>query len=103
MSNEMKAELLELGKQVAISLGLFFIGVMLGENLSQAIIIACIPYGWKVLNRITPNVFLWMPFVGWLIYFIVKAVLAAMIGIFVLPYTLIKCIVRVVRAYKNQG
>lgn len=47
--------------------------------------------GWKTLNRITPNIFLFLPIIGWLIYFILKLWLSGMIGIFMLP----------IRTFKN--
>lgn len=103
MSTELRTELMELGKQTAIAIELFILGLVLGGNASEAFIVACIPYGWRVLNMITPNIFLIMPFIGWVIYFIVKMTLAAMVGVFVMAYTFIKCIIRVVIAYKRQG
>ena len=41
-------------------------------------------YGWKALSAITPNIFLIMPIVGWVIYFVVKATLSIVVGIFVI-------------------
>lgn len=102
MSTELREELIALGKEVAISVGLYILGIALGGNLEEAFLIACIPYGWRVLNMITPSMFIWMPFIGWVIYFIMKAVISALIGIFVLVYRLIKGIYRVIRAYRNQ-
>lgn len=104
MSEELRAQVGKLVKEVAISVGLFVAGFLFfgAENISQAFFIACVPYGWGLLNKITPNIFLFMPIIGWLIYFIVKIALAAMIGVFALPFTLIKCIYGVVKAYQNQ-
>ena len=104
MSTELRNELLGLVKQAAISVGLLALAMMLfGVSLSEALFIACIPYGWRVLNMITPGVFLFMPFVGWIIYFIVKAVIAAVVGVFVMAYKWIKCIVKVLLAYRHQA
>jgi len=103
MNTELKNKLMELGKQVGKSVGLFILGILLGCDISQAFFIACVPYGWKILNMITPNVFLWMPFIGWVIYFVVKVTLAAVIGIFVMAYTWIKCIAKVVMTYRNTS
>lgn len=102
MSSELRRELMGLGKQAAISIGLFVMGFLMGGDLSQAVIVACVPYGWKVLNRITPNIFVWMPFVGWIIYFIVKIAIAAVVGVFVMAFVWIRCIARVVIAYRRQ-
>lgn len=48
--------------------------------LFTILIFGGIPYGWSALNKITPNIFLIMPIIGWLIYFILKLVLAFCIG-----------------------
>ena len=102
MREELRAELMELGKQVAKSVGLFVLGLLLGLDASGAFFLACVPYGWSCLNRITPNVFLWMPFVGWLMYFILKVALAAAVGAVAMAVIWIKCIARVVIAYGKQ-
>lgn len=52
-------------------------------------------FGWSALNKITPQVFLFLPFFGWFIYFIIKFVLSMVIGIFVCPYRLYTGIKRV--------
>lgn len=103
MSEELRSELMELGKQAAISIGLFVIGLMLGGDISQAFMVACVPYGRRILNMITPSFFVWMPWIGWVIYFIVKIALAAVVGVFALAYTWIKCIIRVLNAYRRQA
>ncbi|BBF43864.1 hypothetical protein lbkm_2552 [Lachnospiraceae bacterium KM106-2] len=77
-------------KSIGISIALFIVGFIYNGNLLYAFYFACIPYGWKALNRITPNVFLWMSGMGWLVYYLTKLFLAIMIGMFALPYTLIK-------------
>ena len=53
-----------------------------------------IGFGWKALNRLTPNIFLFLPFIGWVIYFGLKIWLAWMIGIFVCPFMIYKSIKR---------
>lgn len=47
-------------------------------------------FGWKALNKIQPDVFLIMPVVGWLIFFLVKLILSFIIGIFVMPFVIAK-------------
>ncbi len=44
--------------------------------------------GWKALNRITPNIFLSLPIIGWVVYFAIKIFLSGLIGIFLLPIRL---------------
>lgn len=58
----------------------------LGTMLFGGLLFAGIPWGWSTLNRITPNIFLFMPIIGWLIYFGFKFALAMMIGVLVMPF-----------------
>lgn len=48
----------------------------------------CTYFGWNVLNRIQPSMFLWMSWIGWIFYFVIKFVLAVAIGAFVAPIVL---------------
>ncbi len=65
----------------------FFAGEMpLSVKLMYGYIFAGLPWGWSVLNRITPNVFLFLPIFGWIVYFVLKLGIAMLIGEFVLPY-----------------
>lgn len=50
--------------------------------------------GWRFLNKITPNYFMFLSLFGWLIYFWFKAILSYIVGIFVFPYILYKDIKR---------
>lgn len=47
-------------------------------------------FGWKALSVITPNIFLIMPIIGWVIYFVIKGLLSIIVGIFVGPYYMSK-------------
>lgn len=47
-------------------------------------------FGWKSLSKITPDIFLIMPLVGWVIYFVIKLILSVIIGMFVAPYQIAK-------------
>lgn len=58
-----------------------FLTCLLGAYIGAGIL-----WGWYALNKITPNVFLFMPIVGWLIYFGIKFVLAFYVGLVALPY-----------------
>lgn len=46
--------------------------------------------GWKTLTRITPAVFLFLPIIGWVFYFIVKLLLSLCIGLVMLPIRIVK-------------
>lgn len=50
--------------------------------------------GWRTLSRITPSVFLFLPLIGWAIYFMIKFMLSLMIGWFMLPIRIVKNIKR---------
>ncbi|MDR0714677.1 MAG: hypothetical protein LBF89_10540 [Bacteroidales bacterium] len=69
-----------------------------GEYVTMFIIISyCISgiiAGWKTLNRITPAVFLFLPMLGWIIYFAIKLVLAFFVGLVMLPVRTLYCMFR---------
>lgn len=57
---------------------------------------AAIPVGWAKLNKITSRMFLFLPILGWVIYFTIKFTLSGIVGIFTLPkeYIRLKRIVK---------
>lgn len=59
-------------------------------------------FGWKALNFIQPNVFLIMPIGGWVIYGIIKAILAFFIGIFVAPFSIANIIATKIQSSTNN-
>lgn len=78
----------------------FFIAIESGIGMEwyiillQAYMFGAIAAGWKTLTRITPRTFLFLPIIGWLIYFGVKAFISLMIGWVALP-------IRVTNAIKH--
>ena len=58
------------------------------DNFTIALIVfaCCTYFGWRALNFITPNIFLIMPLAGWLIYFVIKGVIAFFIGFIIAPF-----------------
>lgn len=52
--------------------------------------------GWKTLTRITPSVFLFLPIIGWVLYFIVKFALSVVVGLVMLPVRTVRNIARLV-------
>lgn len=46
--------------------------------------------GWKTLTRVTPQVFLFLPILGWVLYFLIKAVLSMFVGLVAFPVRMIK-------------
>ena len=92
-ANSIKGELV---KNIIISVVLMIVGIVVIKD-PLGILLAGIPYGWAILNRITPSMFLWMSWVGWLIYFGIKLVLAYFIGLIALPIKLFLWITELVR------
>ena len=80
-SREVKSEMV---KNIAISIVFMIIGIILIKN-PLGFLLAGIPYGWSILNSITPDMFLWLSWVGWIVYFIIKLVLSYVIGLVALP------------------
>ncbi len=60
--------------------------------ISLIIVAVWTVFGWKSLSVIQPNIFLIMPLIGWVIYFIIKGFLSVIVGIFVAPYYIAKSI-----------
>lgn len=54
-------------------------------------------FGWKALDRITPNIFLIMPIIGWVIYILVKGALAFIVGMFIAPFKFAKKITEMIQ------
>lgn len=58
-------------------------GILLG--LALGYVVAAIPQGWVALSKITPNIFLFLPIMGWVIYFMIKLTFAWPVGAVMLP------------------
>ncbi len=58
------------------------IGVLYGYMLGG------VPNGWAVLTKLQPSMFLFLPMVGWVIYFVIKFVLAMVVGLVAFPMNL---------------
>lgn len=56
--------------------------------------------GWKTLTRITPSVFLFLPLIGWLFYFIIKLALSLCVGLVMLPIRTVRNIYRLIALQK---
>ena len=56
--------------------------------------------GWKASTRITPNVFLFLPFIGWLLFFVVKLLLSLCLGLVMLPIRTVRNISRLITLQK---
>ncbi len=93
ISGEIKSEMV---KNIVISIVLMLVGVFVIQS-PGGILLAGIPYGWVILNRMTPSMFLWMSFIGWIVYFLIKLVLAYTIGIPALIYKMFRWISELVR------
>jgi B-box zinc finger. len=96
--NRINADKQLLVKNSVIMIVLFVVGFLWSgqEGFFQRILMgyffAGIPWGWSILTKITPSMFLFMSWIGWLIYFLVKLMLSMLIGMFVTPYKIYKII-----------
>lgn len=54
-------------------------------------------FGWRALNKIKPDIFLWMSIAGWIAYFVIKGLLSIVVGIFVAPYVIAKLIAETIQ------
>lgn len=71
----------------AVIYGLMLLCANIGGFALALIVFACCAYfGWKALNFITPNIFLIMPIGGWIIYFLIKGIVAFFIGFVIAPF-----------------
>ena len=85
-ANSIKGEMV---KNILISVVLMIVGIAVIQS-PLGVLLAGIPYGWSILNRMTPSMFLWLTWVGWIIYFLIKLVLSYIIGVPALIFKLIK-------------
>ncbi len=89
------------GKAVIIIIGyIVIIGLFLLSSVTPVtyytVAALAIFFGWKFLNRITPNMFLFLNLWGWFLYFFIKLFLSVAVGVFVAPYQLAKMIANAV-------
>ena len=82
------------------------IGIKMNGNFGFGLVLgwvtAGVPWGWKIITFIQPRMFLFLSFFGWLIYFLIKFILAYFIGIVALPIGLVKMIVSIASAKKKE-
>jgi len=78
----------------------FSLKTTVGYYIIYTYLFAGIVSGWKTLTSITPRMFLVLPVIGWLVYFVLKFCLSAVIGIVMLPIRNIRNIVRLVKLQK---
>ncbi len=64
------------------------------DSTAAAVVIflICAVFGWRALNKITPDTFLFLSITGWIVYFVIKGILAFIIGFFIAPFRIGKMI-----------
>ena len=77
---------------IGFVVNIFVSGFNVGYCIGLGYSFAAFPYGWRALNKITPDIFLFMPLVGWVIYFIIKTVLSLVVGWVAMPVQIIRLI-----------
>lgn len=95
-------------KELGWMIGLPIIGILfmtsgpMGQMIKQQPIMAvfyfymfiAIVAGWNKLNKLTASYFLFLPLIGWVIYFVVKLYISAIVGLFIAPFRIYKNINR---------
>lgn len=71
---------------VILLLFTFLIGVIKSDAVVAIAAICFGIFGWRALNRITPDMFLFLSITGWIVYFCIKGALSIAIGVFVTPF-----------------
>ena len=56
--------------------------------------------GWKTLDKLTANYFLFLPIIGWLVYFIIKLQVSCFFGLFYTPIWLFRKIRKLYKIWK---
>lgn len=74
-----------------ITAGIIYGAMLLAAGMNSfpvalIVFIVCAYFGWKALNVITPNIFLFMPIGGWILYYVIKGILSFFIGFIVAPF-----------------
>jgi hypothetical protein len=74
---------------IGFIVGMLFMTSMPGNSLFSSLsigyIFAAIPWGWKIISFIQPKMFLFLSFLGWVIYALIKATLAGFVGVVAMP------------------
>ena len=58
--------------------------------LVLAYALAGLPCGWHALSAIQPRMFLFLPIIGWVIYFVIKFFLSYCVGLVAMPVQIVK-------------
>lgn len=58
--------------------------------------------GWRQTSKITPRIFLFLPLIGWILYFAVKFIISLQVGIFTAPYEILNGIRKHILIKKRQ-
>lgn len=66
-----------------------------------ATLLVCAFFGWKALNKITPNIFLIMSVSKWVMYYFIKGLLSIFVGAFVAPFQIAKMITEKIQQSLN--
>lgn len=61
-----------------------------GTPFFVALLVAGTPCGWRALSSMQPRMFLFLPIIGWLIYFGIKLFLSYWIGYIAMPMQIVK-------------
>ncbi len=82
----------------AVIWGIVILFLAINDTIAVVIALVCAIFGWMTLNRIQPAMFIWMSWFGWLLYFVIKLILSAIIGLFVAPFKIGRWIADAIQA-----
>jgi hypothetical protein len=85
-----------LGFVITLSSDASVVGIAMG--LIVGLVYSGIPWGWRMLSSVQPKMFLVLPLVGWLVYFMLKLFLAMFVGLVAMPIGIVKA----VSTYKKE-
>jgi len=72
------------------------------ESILSGYILAGIPWGWSFLSRLSSRYFLFLPIIGWFLYFIFKITLSYFIGFIVMTVKIPQLAIQITKNRQNE-
>lgn len=102
LKDYIKEQKFALLKSFGLAIVIFVVLALAGGGFWASLAGACVPYGWHFLNKITPSMFLWMSWFGWVVYFLLKFFLSVFVGLIALFVMTIRFVVKYVELKKLE-
>lgn len=92
----------KLKRSIVLGVLIFSVGIIIGiitavqhgridyilEGIFMGYVLGGVPNGWISLTKVQPNMFLFLSWAGWLLYFFIKFLISIVIGLFAFPVNL---------------